>query len=160
MLLADSDDSIGLFGIHREDREDRRRHIRVGAREILIEVAQSSQGFLQVKVHYETRNRKFAYSVFGMLEIQNGALRLISAATLATCLKSNYGNHLRHSPSPAFLALFPWVPLVHQAIDLAGEKDPGESRRQSEKNKGAGLLVISDVARQASDQSVCAGFAS
>ena len=47
-----------------------------------------------------------------------------------------------------------------QALDLASEKNPGESWRQGEKNKGAGLLDIGNVARQSSDQRVCAGFAS
>ena len=74
--------------------------------------------------------------------------------------KLTYGNRLRHPTSPAFAALFPWVPLVHQAVHQASEKDPGQSRRQGEKNKGPGLLDIGNVARQSSNQSVCAGFAS
>jgi hypothetical protein len=43
--------------------------------------------------------------------------------------KLTYGNHLRHPASLAFLALFPWIFLVHQALNLASEKDRGQSRR-------------------------------
>ena len=71
-----------------------------------------------------------------------------------------YGNYLGYPASLAFLALSAWIFLVHQALDLASEKNPGESWRQGEKNKGAGLLDIGNVARQSSDQRVCAGFAS
>ena len=77
-----------------------------------------------------------------------------------TWLEFHYGNYLRHPASLAFPALFPRIFLVHQALDPASEKNTGESWRQGEKNKGAGLLDIGNVARQSSDQSVCAGFAS
>jgi hypothetical protein len=46
-----------------------------------------------------------------------------------TCLEFYHDNYLRHPTSFAFLALFPWIFLVHQALNLASEKDRGQSRR-------------------------------
>jgi hypothetical protein len=59
-----------------------------------------------------------------------------------TSLDFQYGNHLRHPASLAFLALFPWIFLVHQALDLASEKNPGESWRQGKKKKGLAFWTL------------------
>jgi hypothetical protein len=55
----------------------------------------------------------------------------------------NYGNRLRHPTPPALDALFSWLPLVHQAIDQASNKNPGQSRCQSEKNARAAFWTLS-----------------
>ena len=73
-----------------------------------------------------------ARSVFGMLDKADQSSVLVSSfspATLMTSWKVQYGNHIRHATSSAFDALFADVRLVHQAIDEASEKDPGQSRR-------------------------------
>ncbi len=72
----------------------------------------------------------------------------------------NYVNRLGHPTPPAFDPIFSRIFLVHQAIDLASEKNAGESRRQGEKNKRACVLDIGNLARQPSNQNICAGFAS
>lgn len=92
------------------------------------------------------------YRLFILFALLNSCFILVASVAA--------GARLCYPISPALFALFARNHLVHQAIDQASEKDPGQSRRQSEKNQGPCVLDIGDLAGQSSDTSVCAGLPS